>query len=209
MKRRKVLTCLTLLGILLAVALLGPAKVLAHCDTMDGPVVQAAQAALATDNVKLVLIWVQKEDEAEINKAFERALAVRKLGPEAKELADMYFFEALVRIHRAGEGAPYTGVKPAGLDLGPAIPAADKAIAEGKLEPVGKLLMQTMHEGIHKYFDQVSAKRDFDPNDVEAGREYVEAYVRFIHYVEGLYQAGKIKGVERGHHESGGAAHQH
>jgi hypothetical protein len=95
-------------------------------------VVQAAQKALETGNVHLVLIWVQKPDEAEITEAFQKALAVRKLNAEAKELADRYFFETLVRIHRAGEGAPYTGLKPAGRDLGPAIPAADKASREGE-----------------------------------------------------------------------------
>jgi hypothetical protein len=43
---------------------------------------------------------------------FTKTLAVRKQSKEAKELADMYFFETLVRIHCAGEGAPYTGLKP-------------------------------------------------------------------------------------------------
>ena len=96
------------------------APVYAHCDGMDGPVVKAAQAALAKGDVNLVLIWVRKNDETEIRQAFERTVNVRKLSPEAKELADTYFFETLVRIHRAGEGAPYTGLKPAGRDLGPA-----------------------------------------------------------------------------------------
>ena len=97
---------------------------------MDGPVVQAARKALETGEVKLVLIWVQKQDEGDIKEAFQKTLTVRKLGAAAKELADRYFFETLVRIHRAGEGAPYTGLKPAGRDLGPAIPAADEAIED-------------------------------------------------------------------------------
>jgi tetratricopeptide (TPR) repeat protein len=37
----------------------------------------------------------------------------------------------VVRIHRAGEGAPYTGLKPAGLSEGPIIPIAEKAIEIG------------------------------------------------------------------------------
>lgn len=87
----------------------------AHCDGMDGPVVKAARAALETHDPRLVLIWVQKKDEAEVRQAFQSTLAVRDLSPEAKELADRYFFETLVRLHRAGEGAPYTGLKPAGV----------------------------------------------------------------------------------------------
>ena len=85
----------------------------------------AARAALDRGDVSLALVWVQPKDEAEIRDVFARTLAVRKLSPEAKELADRHFFETLVRVHRAGEGASYTGLKPAGRDLGPAIPAAE------------------------------------------------------------------------------------
>jgi hypothetical protein len=78
---------------LLTVSLLAPNRSFAHCDGLDGPVVQAAQQALQTNNVNLVLIWVAKDDEPEIIKAFQKAIAVRKLDPQAKELADLYFFE--------------------------------------------------------------------------------------------------------------------
>ncbi len=173
------------------VVFFGSDKAFAHCDGMDGPVVTAAKKALETGDVNLVLIWVQKKDESEIKKAFQKTLAVRKLNPEARELADMYFFETLVRIHRAGEGAPYTGLKPAGRDLGPAIPAADKAIVDGKVEPVTKLLTGKTQEGIQEQFKKVMAKKNFKKDDVEAGREYIEAYVVFIHYIERLYEAAK------------------
>jgi hypothetical protein len=176
---------------------------------MDGPVVTAAKKALEMGNVNLVLIWVQKKDEGEIRKAFQKTLAVRKLNPEAKELADMYFFETLVRVHRSGEGAPYTGLKPAGRDLGPAIPAADKAVLDGKLEPLFKLLTNTIHEGLHEQFKDVMAKKNFKEDDVEAGWKYIEAYVIFIHYVERLYEAAKK--VTHGHFPQSeeGEAHKH
>lgn len=155
------------------------------------PVVKAAQKALETGNVNLVLIWVQKKDEDEIKKAFRKILAVRKLNPQARELAEMYFFETLVRIHRAGEGEPYTGLKPAGRDLGPAIPAADKALESGKAEPLVKLLTEAMQAGVREKFKEVLAKKKFKPDDVEAGREYVEAYVSFLEFIERIYEAAK------------------
>ncbi|MDD3317723.1 MAG: DUF6448 family protein [Methanosarcina sp.] len=161
----------------------------AHCDTMDGPVVKAAQEALETGNVNLVLIWVQEKDEAQIKEAFNNTIAVRKLSPEAKELADMYFFETLLRVHRAGEGAPYTGLKPAGLDLGPAIPAADEALKTGSPEKLVKLLTDATENGTREEFSKVMEKRNFNANNVSAGREYIEAYVPFIHYVERVYEA--------------------
>jgi hypothetical protein len=104
-------------AILFAIVLMWSAPGLTHCDTMDSPVIKAAQKALETGNVNLVPVWVQEKDEAEAKTAFDKALDVGKLGPKAKELADMYFFETLVRIHRAGEGAPYSGLKPNQADI--------------------------------------------------------------------------------------------
>jgi hypothetical protein len=171
----------------------------AHCDGLDGPVVQAAEKALANGDVNLILIWVQKKDEPEIRKAFADALAVRKLNTQARELADRYFFETLVRLHRAGEGAEFTGLKPAGRDLGPAIPAADKALRDGNPEALLKLLGETIQKRARDHLEQALAKRDFAKNDVEAGRQFVRAYVEYIHCVEALY-ATATKPVE-GHYD--------
>jgi hypothetical protein len=185
---------------------LAPARVLAHCDGLDGPVVKAAQRALDTRNPAFALVWVQAKDEPEIRTAFERTLAVRALNPQAKELADLFFFETLVRVHRAGEGAPFTGLKPAGRDLGPAIPAADKAIEEGSVESVVKLLSAAMGERLRAHFNEVVSTNAFEAGDVAAGRAYVKAYVEFIHYVERVYEASTT--VTHGHFdETGPAAH--
>jgi hypothetical protein len=174
-----------------AIALLGltPARALAHCDGVDGPVVKAAQRALETRNPALVLIWVQEKDEREIQTAFEHTLAVRELSPRAKELADRFFFETLVRVHRAGEGAPFTGLKPAGRDLGPAIPAADEAVRSGSVEPVRQLLTDAFQQRLREEFGRVMAAKTFTSDDLAAGRAYINAYVEFIHFVERLYDS--------------------
>ena len=177
----------------LGVTLLSPARAAAHCDALDGPVVKAAQRALETRNPALVLIWVQANDEPEIRAAFEQALAVRGLSPQAKALADRFFFETMVRVHRAGEGAAFTGLKPAGRDSGPAIPAADKALEDGSVEPVVKLLTAAMQERLRHHFDLAARAKAFNPGDVAAGRAYVKAYVEFIHYVERLFEASSTE----------------
>ncbi len=179
-----------------------------HCDTLDGPVVSTAKVALEKGDVTAVLKWVQKKDEGEIRKAFENTLAVRKLSPQAKELADMYFFETLVRIHRAGEGAGYTGLKPASSVELP-IAAADKALESGSVDVLVKEITDVVSAGIRERFNHaVEAKKHMDES-VEAGREYVKAYVEFVHYVEALHKvaAGQLLGYEgtekaksEGHH---------
>ena len=99
--KRKVRFTEAVITACIGITLLVPAIASAHCDRLDGPVVAAARKALDTGNVNLVLVWVQKKDDAEIRKHFDKTVAVRKAGGQAKELADMYFFETLVRIHRA------------------------------------------------------------------------------------------------------------
>ena len=160
---------------------------LAHCDTMDGPVVTLAKKALDKGDVNLVLPWVAADKEIEIREAFDLAVAVRGKGTKEKELSDRFFFETLVRVHREGEGAPFTGLMPAGLDLGPAIPAADKALETGDPKPMMALIERKIHEGIHKYYVEAVEKRKHAGESVEAGRAYVQAYVPFLHFVERLY----------------------
>ena len=185
-----------------------PGTALAHCDTLDGPVVAAARKALDTGNVNLVLVWVQKKDDAEIRKYFDKTVAVRKAGGQAKELADMYFFETLVRIHRAGEGAGYTGLKPAGK-IEPPIAAADKALESGKLQDVAKLISKRTEEGLHRHFEDVMKKKKYNPNDVAAGRAFAAAYVEFTHYVERLYDAAETLAPEHVQKAAPGLAHSH
>lgn len=195
-------------AVLAALALGWTAPASAHCDTLDGPVVAAARQALDTGNVNLVLIWVQQRDDAEIRNHFQRTIAVRKTGAQARELADMYFFETLVRLHRAGEGAGYTGLKPAGR-IAPPIAAADKSLESGKLEGVAKLIFERMEQGLHRTFEDMMEKRKYNPSDVDAGRAFASAYVEYTHYVERLYDAGETLAPGRVQKEAPGLAHSH
>ena len=191
-----------------AVALIGVSTAAsAHCDTLDGPVVAAARKALDTGNVNLVLLWVQKKDDADIRKHFDKTVVVRKAGGAAKELADMYFFETLVRIHRAGEGAGYTGLKPGPVE--PSIAAADKALETGKLQEVAHLISKRTEQGLHRHFDDVMKKKKYNPNDVAAGRAFAGAYVEFTHYVERLYGAAETLAPGQVQKTAPGLTHSH
>ena len=193
-------TCLAA-AVILGLALPGISR--AHCDTLEGPVILDARSALEAEDVTPVLKWVRAEDEAEIGEAFAHAVAVRQLGPEAKDLADTYFFETLVRVHRAGEGAPYTGLKPADA-IEPAVLKADQALEEAtSVDGLAKAIAEHVVEGIQERFARAAEARQHAAESVAAGREYVEAYVAYVHYVEGL--ANAVHAAD--HHE--GAEHQH
>jgi hypothetical protein len=208
MKLRQITAKAAALATISAALLLAAGPATAHCDGEDGPVIKSAREALESGNVNRVLVWVQPTDEAQIKDAFGKTLDTRRLNPAARELADHYFFETLVRVHRAGEGAPYTGIKPAGRDLGPAVVAGDKALQTGAVEPLANLLTEAVHRSVGGQFKEVIAKQNFKVDDVEAGQAYVKAYVDYIHSVERIYKAaaGPAHGALA---QTAAPAHQH
>lgn len=194
---------LNVLPVVLALFMLGgwALSVSAHCDTLGGPVVQDAKIALQKGDVTPVLKWVKPEDEAEIRKAFQETLVVRAKGPEARDLADRYFFETLVRIHRAGEGAPYTGLKPADA-VEPIIAMSDKALDGGSSDSLLKAVTEHVARGIRERFQHALEAKKHANESVEAGREFVEAYVIYTHYVERLHADAT---TSPSHHEEAGS----
>jgi len=181
---------------LLLATLAAPVSALAHCDTLDGPVVETARTALEKGDVITLLKWVKPDQEEAIKTAFAHTLTVRKMGPKAKDFADRYFFETLVRIHRAGEGAPYTGLKP-GTAVDPAVALADQALENGSVDKLVSVLTNAMGKEIRARFASAYEKQKKAEDSVDEGREFVESYVVLTHYVEGLH--GLIK-AEAGHH---------
>ncbi|MEI6631415.1 MAG: DUF6448 family protein [bacterium] len=164
-----------------------PGGAFAHCDTMDGPVVADAKIALEKADITPVLKWVKKEAEPELKTAFDKAIAESSKGEQEKIKAEGEFFDTLVRLHRQGEGVDFTGIKPAGTDLGPAVTGADKALENGSADSLVQLLTEEVNKGVRERFNNAIEKKKRAEENVEAGRAFVQAYVEFIHYVEGLY----------------------
>jgi hypothetical protein len=160
-----------------------------HCDSLDGPVVKAATQALEKRNVELVLPFVPEEGEEEVRAAFAQALRVEPLAPEAKLLADEWFFENVVRIHRAGEGAPYTGLKPAGLGHGPVVPVTERAIETGSPDELVRVLTAMVEQEVRERFEQVMTLKAHVNGDLHANRAYVEAMLGLEVWSHSIYQA--------------------
>lgn len=174
-----------------------PHNAAAHCDTLDGPVIQDAHKALEAKDITLILKWVKAKDEKAVKAAFQKALAAKGANAEA---AHNMFFATLVKIHRAGEGAPFTGLKPAGA-VEPAVAEADKALASGSADALVKLVTDDITAGIKKRYERVAAAYKHKDESVALGREFVEAYVEFTHYVEKLHMDATGKGAHSEHKE--------
>lgn len=195
-------TVLLVLGaclLALSVVVLRPVRAGAHCDTMDGPAVRDGRRALETGNPGHALKWVGPEQENELREIFALARKARGQGEEAREVADRWFLENLVRTHRAGEGAPYTGLRPSGAPVEEKVVAADRCVDTGTLEPLAGLVPTGLVPELERRLAAVLERKAYDVDDLEAGRAYVEAYVSFFTLAEG--------GEHEDHH--GHTAHRH
>ncbi|MCF7809047.1 MAG: DUF6448 family protein [Candidatus Marinimicrobia bacterium] len=169
---------------------------MAHCDSMDGPIITEAKVAIATNDLSLVLKWVSSDQEHELRTAFDQTLKVRTLSPQAADLADRFFFETLIRLHRETEGAPYTGLKPAG-QIGPAVGLADKALESGRVAHLSNKISKAVKHEIESRHEIALKKQKSATQSVAAGREYVEAYVGYVHFVEAVHN---MMSAEHGSH---------
>jgi Family of unknown function (DUF6448) len=175
-----------------------------HCDTMDGPVVQAAARALDEKDSVLVLPYVPRSGEDEVKQSFAKAIRLRDESDEARELADRYFFETVVRIHRAGEGEAFTGLKPAGLDPGPVIPAAERAIETGSPDELVRVLCDVVEERARRQLRTVIELKESANGDVEATRRYVSAMLGLQVWAHKLHECAESAPHEAHHHTDAG-----
>lgn len=146
-----------------------------HCDSIDGPVATAARQALDAISVDLVLPFVHGDGAEEIRDAFDHAVKARAMGGEARDVADRWFMETAVRVHRAGEGAPFTGLKPAGLDVGPVIPAAERALESGSGDELAELLCESVRVEVTRRLGRAMVLKATAGDSVEDARAYVQA----------------------------------
>lgn len=188
-----------LMATVMAGLLAGPA--FAHCDSVDGPVAGAALEALATGNVNLALPYAPASAEDEIKAAHQMAREARAEGKSAGQVAERWFMETVVRLHREGEGASYTGLKPAGTDHGAVIPAAEKALETGDPTQVKTLLsgaverlLQDRFTAAQKVLESTRSTPPETADDVAEARERVNAEFAFIEYAEGIHAALKAEG---------------
>ena len=175
-----------------------PRNAAAHCDTLDGPVIQDARKAIDAKDITPILKWVKPKDEKAVKASFNKVLTNKA---KTQEEAEHKFFTTLVKIHRAGEGAPFTGLKPAGA-VEPAVAEADKALASGSADALVKLITDDIAAGIKMRYEHAAATYKHKDESVAQGREFVEAYVAFTHYVERLHQDTTAKGVHGEHGEA-------
>lgn len=180
--------------------ILGTLPASAHCDSYDGPTIKDATKALETNNVSLIQKWITPEQEKEIIPLFHKTYALKSGDKEVYAIVEKYFFETLVRLHRETEGAPYTGLKPAGTTK-PIVQLTDQAIETKNIDGLLVKLNNHLGKAIKEKYSRVATLDKVKNDSPEKGREYVEAYVDYTHTIEAIHDI-----VEQG---AGHSAHKH
>mgnify|MGYP000846052090 CR=1 FL=1 len=172
----------------------------AHCDSYDGPVIKDAIKALETNNVNLVLKWITTEQEKEIIPLFNKTIQLKNGDKEVYAIVEKHFFETLVRLHRQTEGAPYTGLKPAGITK-QIIQMTDEAIEVGNVDDFLVKLNAHINKVIREKYQKVSELDKVKDNSTEQGRAFVKAYVSYTHTIEAMHDILEHGGGHEGHNE--------
>ena len=170
----------------------------AHCDSYDGPVIKDATRALETNNVNLVLKWITAEQEQEIIPLFNKTYKLKNGDKEVYGIVEKHFFETLVRLHRETEGAPYTGLKPAGATK-QIIQMTDKALEEGNVDDFLAKFNSHIDKVVREKYQKVAKLDKVKDNSKKQGRAFVEAYVDYTHTVEALHDIMVHGGGHDGH----------
>jgi len=157
----------------------------AHCDSYDGPVIKDALTALDNNNVELVLKWIDAHQEQEVIALFNKTYNLKDGDIEVYTIVEKHFLETLVRLHRETEGAPFTGLKPAG-SMTPMVEMADRSIEINSMEEVSKTVTTHLEEVLRERYAKVMELSKTKDNSVEEGRAYVHAYVEYTHTLEAL-----------------------
>src|SRR5690554_4589152 len=157
----------------------------AHCDSYDGPVIQDAMKALSEENVSFVMKWIESGHEAEITNLFNKTVNLKNGDAEIYGIVEKHFLETLVRYHRETEGAPFTGLKPAG-STAPIVQMADNSIQDRDVKSLLTNLDNHIREVITEKYKKVATLREVKDNSIAEGRAYVAAYVDYTHTLEAI-----------------------
>lgn len=172
--------------LLTSILILSSLSVSAHCDSYDGPVIKDAVKALENNSVNLVLKWITAEQEIEIISLFNKTYALKSGDKEVYEIVEKHFFETLVRLHREKEGAPYTGLKPAGTTK-QIIQMTDIALEENDIEAFLIKLDNHLNKVVREKYQKVAELRKVKDNSIVQGRAFVEAYVDYTHTIAAIH----------------------
>ena len=157
----------------------------AHCDSYDGPVIKDALEALDKNKVELVLKWIEPQQEDEVIALFDKTYQLKNEDEQIYNIVEKHFLETLVRLHRETEGAPFTGLKPAG-SMTPLVEMADRSIEINTMKEVSKTVTTHLDEVLKERYVKVMELHKTKDNSVAEGRAYVHAYVEYTHTLEAL-----------------------
>jgi hypothetical protein len=151
-------------------------------------VVRGARAALKTGDAEQVLVWIPAGEQGIVIDALEDARAVRRLGQAARKLADQYFVETVARLHCLALDQAFLGIAPAGYDFGPAVLAAEEAVATGDVDRLVRVLQRELDQTVREHWIRVQqARQAYQKGDLDAGRRYALTYLDFIDFAAAIH----------------------
>lgn len=157
-----------------------------HCDSLNRPVVTAARRALEASDADVILPFVPADGAAEVRDAFDRTLGHRARRPKRWPTAGSSKLPSGCTV--PAKARPFTGLKPAGLDVGPVIPAAERALDSGSPDELIDVLCVSVRDQVTQRHHHAMAFKTHAGEGVESAREYVEATLGLEVWAHSVYK---------------------
>jgi hypothetical protein len=152
----------------------------------SGLLMRAARRALETGNADHILIWVPAGSENTLKNLHEKACCEHTIRTGRKNPAADWYYRKACCFHASWCG-------PHDLDSAAKTPEGKKIISlveqaceSGSLAEITMVMPATAREKLQQQFDDLRQKQTFSPEDICAGRRYVEALSGFTALVKEL-----------------------
>lgn len=149
----------------------------------NGPVMSAAKKALETGKAHHILIWIPEASENTLKNLLEKACCERRIQTDGYDHIIDWYFATVRRFHSVGYGPRNLNISLKTLEEKTIISLVERACESGNFEEIAMVIPDIPAGELRQQFNDVMKKRNYDVENIAAGRVYVSEFTDFIAFV--------------------------
>lgn len=157
-----------------------------HHNQLNAQVIKAAKMALDSGNVNYILIWVPEESENKLKNLLEKTCCESSTRDNIQNRAVDWYFKTVNRLHYASGWTSCPGMKSESIDENPIVLKVERAIETGNINEIFGVIPDTPTGDVRRRFCDVMNKKNYNVNNIAAGRDYVSSFIDLIVYLHNL-----------------------
>lgn len=152
----------------------------------NGPGMDAAKKALETGKAHHILIWIPEELKSTLKNFLEKACCERNTRKNVHGHAVDWHFQTIHRLQSLYYGPHNLNITTKEPEEKAIILLVERACEGGNFEEITTVIPDTPTGDMPQRFNDVMKKKNYDVENIAAGRVYVSAFTDFIVFVNNL-----------------------